>query len=86
MSEDDTVLPAGLRATPKSARPEQPPSEQPPSDWSRPEAQQIGAMTAAETRLIRARQDSRSRVLGIILAGLCLLFFAITIVKIGVLS
>ncbi|MEE9434664.1 MAG: hypothetical protein V3V15_10545 [Sphingorhabdus sp.] len=40
--------------------------------------------TAEESRLIRKRQASRSRVLGVILVALAILFFAITIVKIGV--
>jgi len=40
--------------------------------------------TAEESRLIRERQAGRSRVMGIILIALCILFFAITIVKIGV--
>jgi hypothetical protein len=40
--------------------------------------------TAEETRLIRQRQAGRSRMMGLILVALCVLFFAITIVKIGV--
>jgi hypothetical protein len=40
--------------------------------------------TAEETRIIRARQAARSRVMGVVLVGLCILFFAITIVKVGV--
>lgn len=40
--------------------------------------------TAEETRLIRERQAARSRVMGLVLIGLCALFFLITIVKIGV--
>lgn len=40
-------------------------------------------MTPEEEALIRARQKSRSIVLGLILAGLVVLFYAITIVKIG---
>jgi hypothetical protein len=36
-----------------------------------------------ETKLIRARQAARSKVMGLVLIGLCILFFAITIVKIG---
>jgi hypothetical protein len=40
--------------------------------------------TAEESKLIRQRQAGRSRVMGVILAGLCVLFFAITIVKVGV--
>ena len=42
--------------------------------------------TVEETRIIRARQAARSKVMGIVLIGLCVLFFMITIVKIGVWS
>jgi hypothetical protein len=37
-----------------------------------------------ETKMIRARQAARSRVMGLVLVGLCVLFFLITIAKIGV--
>ncbi|MGB5077849.1 MAG: hypothetical protein WBO17_10250 [Sphingorhabdus sp.] len=40
--------------------------------------------TAEETRLIRKRQAARSRVMGVVLVGLCILFFLITVAKIGV--
>ena len=40
--------------------------------------------TAEETALIRKRQAARSRVMGIALVGLCILFFMITVVKVGV--
>jgi len=40
--------------------------------------------TAEETALIRKRQAARSRVIGIALVGLCILFFLITVVKVGV--
>lgn len=39
--------------------------------------------TVEESRAIRARQAARSKVMGLILFALCVLFFAITIVKIG---
>jgi hypothetical protein len=39
--------------------------------------------TAEESRIIRARQAARSRVMGVLLIGLCVLFFAITVAKIG---
>jgi hypothetical protein len=68
-----------IYATPKSERPEQSPSIY----ASQADVQQVGSMSAEETKLIRARQDSRSRVLGLILFGMCVLFFAITVVKIG---
>ena len=40
--------------------------------------------SADETRIIRARQAARSRIMGIILVALSVLFFLITVVKIGV--
>lgn len=40
--------------------------------------------TVEETRIIRKRQAARSRVMGIALVGLCVLFFLITVVKVGV--
>ena len=40
--------------------------------------------TADETRIIRARQAARSKVMGIVLVSLCVLFFMITVVKIGI--
>ncbi len=39
--------------------------------------------TIEETRIIRERQAARSRVMALVLVGLCVLFFAITLVKIG---
>ncbi len=40
--------------------------------------------TVEETRIVRERQAARSRVMGIVLVGLCVLFFLITVVKVGV--
>nr|WP_315458745.1 hypothetical protein [uncultured Sphingorhabdus sp.] len=40
--------------------------------------------TVDETRIIRKRQAARSRVMGVALVGLCILFFLITVVKVGV--
>lgn len=40
-------------------------------------------MTPEEDRQIRARQKSRALVTGVLLAALVILFYAITIVKIG---
>lgn len=40
--------------------------------------------TSEETRVIRERQAARSRIMGLVLVGLCVLFFMITIVKVGV--
>ncbi|WP_262982713.1 hypothetical protein [Sphingobium sp. SCG-1] len=40
-------------------------------------------MTPDEEKLVRARQKSRAIVTGIILGGLVILFYAITIAKMG---
>jgi hypothetical protein len=42
--------------------------------------------TKQETDVIRKRQAARSKVMGLVLVGLCVLFFLITVVKIGVWS
>ena len=39
--------------------------------------------TPEETRLIRQRQAARSRIMAGLLIGMCVLFFAITVAKIG---
>ncbi len=41
-------------------------------------------LTPEQSRLVRERQAARSKVLGVILLALAALFFAITVVKIGV--
>jgi len=46
--------------------------------------QKVGDLSLEESQLVRQRQAGRSRVMGLVLIGLCVLFFAITIVKIGV--
>ncbi len=48
------------------------------------EAKIIGRFNAEQSQQIRERQKARSNMMGIILMSLCVLFFAITIVKIGV--
>lgn len=48
------------------------------------EAKIVGRFDANQSERIRERQKARSNMMGIILLGLCVLFFAITIVKIGV--
>lgn len=45
--------------------------------------QELRPFTKEESQIIRARQAARSRAMGVLLIGLCVLFFAITIVKIG---
>ncbi len=45
---------------------------------------QIGSLNAEESRLVRERQAGRARMMALVLLGLCALFFAITIVKVGV--
>jgi hypothetical protein len=39
--------------------------------------------TPEETRLIRQRQAARSKILAVLLVGMCVLFFGITVAKIG---
>ena len=39
--------------------------------------------TAEETQLIRRRQAARSKILAVLLVGMCLLFFGITVAKVG---
>ena len=39
--------------------------------------------TVEESRIVRERQAARSKVMALVLAGMCVLFFAITLVKIG---
>jgi hypothetical protein len=46
--------------------------------------QKVGDLDPAQSRLVRARQQSRARMMGLVLGGLCILFFAITVVKVGV--
>ena len=43
----------------------------------------ISHMSEADLEAFRARQKSRNRVMGIVLGSLAILFFAITIVKLG---
>ncbi len=42
--------------------------------------------TVEESRAIRARQASRAKAMGLALGALCVLFFAITVVKIGLMG
>lgn len=44
----------------------------------------VGKLDADQNKVTRARQASRARLMGVILLALCALFFAITIVKVGV--
>jgi hypothetical protein len=46
--------------------------------------QKVGDLDLDQSRLVGARQQGRAQIMGLILGGLCVLFFAITIVKIGV--
>jgi hypothetical protein len=39
--------------------------------------------TLEESRLIRKRQAARSKMMAVVLVALCVLFFGITLVKIG---
>jgi hypothetical protein len=42
--------------------------------------------TKAESQLIRKRQAARARITAVILFALCVLFFGITLVKVGYLG
>jgi hypothetical protein len=44
----------------------------------------VGDLSLEESNAVRARQAGRSRAMAVVLFGLCILFFAITIVKVGV--
>jgi hypothetical protein len=46
--------------------------------------QKVGDLDLEQSRIVRDRQQARARVMGLVLIGLCILFFAITIVKVGV--
>ncbi len=46
--------------------------------------QKVGDLTLEQSHLVRSRQQSRAQMMGLILGGLCILFFAITVVKVGV--
>ena len=39
--------------------------------------------TPEETQLIRKRQAARSKIVAVLLIGMCVLFFGITVAKIG---
>jgi len=39
--------------------------------------------TPEETRLIRERQAGRARIMAVLLVAMCVLFFGITVVKVG---
>jgi hypothetical protein len=46
--------------------------------------QKVGDLDLGQSRLVRERQQGRAKMMGLVLGGLCVLFFAITVVKIGV--
>ena len=43
----------------------------------------VGDLNLEQSLVIRARQKSRAKVMALFLVGLCVLFFAITFVRIG---
>lgn len=45
--------------------------------------ERMDQMSEADLEAFRARQKSRNRMMGLVLGGLAILFFAITIVKLG---
>jgi hypothetical protein len=44
---------------------------------------ELRPFTKEESQIIRDRQAIRARITGVLLVGLCVLFFAITVAKIG---
>lgn len=48
--------------------------------------QKIGELDMEQSLLVRERQQGRAKMMGLVLGGLCILFFAITIAKIGLLG
>lgn len=49
-----------------------------------PDARIVGRLDPEQNRATRERQAGRARMMGLVLLALCILFFAITIVKVGV--
>jgi hypothetical protein len=43
----------------------------------------VGDLDLEQSLVIRGRQQSRAKIMGLFLVGLCILFFAITFVRIG---
>ena len=46
-------------------------------------AEETRHYTPEETALIRQRQAARSKIMAVLLVAMCLLFFGITVAKIG---
>jgi hypothetical protein len=46
--------------------------------------QKIGDLDREQSLLVRERQRARARMMGLVLGALCILFFAVTVAKIGV--
>ncbi len=46
--------------------------------------QKVGDLDLQQSRDVRGRQQSRAMMMGLILGALCILFYAITVVKVGV--
>jgi hypothetical protein len=44
----------------------------------------VGDLDSQQSRDVRSRQQSRALAMGLILGALCILFYAITVVKVGV--
>jgi hypothetical protein len=65
-----------LNATPIADKPAAVPADMGP--------RKVGDLDRAQSLQVRERQRGRARIMGLVLIGLCILFFAITVVKIGV--
>jgi len=48
------------------------------------DARIVGNLDVEQSRVTRERQAGRARMMGVVLIALCVLFFAITVVKVGV--
>jgi predicted small integral membrane protein len=46
--------------------------------------QKVGELDVVQSRQVRARQQSRATIMAIALVALCVLFFVITLVKVGI--
>jgi len=48
------------------------------------DARIVGNLDVEQSRVTRERQAGRARMMGVVLIALCVLFFAITVAKVGV--
>jgi hypothetical protein len=46
--------------------------------------QKVGELDVVQSQQVRARQQSRATIMALALVALCVLFFVITLVKVGI--